>query len=90
MWVCGVGRGEGSDGGKKGNKDRPWEATDESGRMDAVRYTKRMGGKGRPSHPTHCFHAVGSRQPIGTKLEYNPWNVFLQKDCHILSKNFFL
>ena len=46
MWVCGVGRGEGSDGGKKGSKDRPLEATDERGRMDAVRYTKRMGGKG--------------------------------------------
>ena len=45
MWVCGVGRGEGSDGGKKGSKDRPLEATDERGRMDAVRYTKRMGGK---------------------------------------------
>ena len=45
MWVCGVGRGEGSEGGKKRNSDRPWEAKAKRGRVDAVRHAKRMGGK---------------------------------------------
>ena len=45
MWVCGVGRGEGSEGGKKVSSDRLWGTRVEGGRVDAVRHTKMMGGK---------------------------------------------